>query len=88
MKTQKLAKDLRRYAQHGEVPPRRAAMELAAEVLEQFDGETEFWTFWHPEHVCSRHKTLAAAERAATECEVAGGARHTIYAVKKVKRSA
>lgn len=82
-----MAARLKKYAQHGEVPARRAVMELAADVLNTFDGETEFWTFWNPDQICSRHKTLAAAERAARECEKRGGARHSIYAVAKIRRT-
>ena len=81
-----MAARLKKYAQHGEVPARRALMELAADVLDKFGSETEFWTFWHPDHVCSRHKTLRAAELAAQECEVRGGAKHRIYAVTKIAR--
>jgi hypothetical protein len=34
--------------------------------------------------VCSSHKTLSAAKKAAAACEKTGGAKHTIY--KKVAR--
>jgi hypothetical protein len=49
----------------------------------------EYWTIWSPagiDQVCSKHKTYAAAEKAAKSCEAEGGARHRIILAIKIKR--
>jgi hypothetical protein len=48
----------------------------------------EYWTVWSAyDQVCTRHKTFAAAERAARECERRGGAEHRIYRVEQCART-
>jgi len=48
----------------------------------------EYWTIWCPgiDQVCSKHRTYAAAEKAASRCEAAGGAKHRIILAIKIRR--
>jgi hypothetical protein len=48
----------------------------------------QYWTMWNygfsGEWVCSKHKTLSAAQKAADKCEERGGAPHRILEVVEV----
>jgi hypothetical protein len=47
----------------------------------------EYWTIWSvPYQVCTTHKSLPAAKRAARECESRGGAIHDIIKVEFIPR--
>lgn len=48
----------------------------------------EYWTVFNfgLETICSKHKTFAAAEKAAIKCENAGGAEHKIIEAKVIPR--
>jgi hypothetical protein len=45
--------------------------------------KTEYWTMWGPSILCSKHRTLAAAQRVARQCEHRGGKPHDIVKVVK-----
>lgn len=47
----------------------------------------EWWTIWWSDSVCSKHRTLAAAERAAMKCEARCGIKHWIVKVEFIQRS-
>lgn len=47
----------------------------------------EFWTLFYygsAETICSKHRTLPAAERLAKACERRGGAKHRIVRVTEI----
>ena len=47
--------------------------------------KTEYWTLWGPDVICTRHRTLKAAEKAMRKCENEGGAFHRIVKVEEVR---
>jgi hypothetical protein len=50
----------------------------------------EYWTtftYSHEDDVCSKHRTLRAAQRAADRCEARGGDKHRIFKVERMPRS-
>jgi hypothetical protein len=64
---------------------------LRGEAEDGVKAKTEqFWSIIsygaHENHICTKHKTHDAAERAARECEAQGGAKHTIFRVTRVGR--
>jgi hypothetical protein len=46
------------------------------------------WVYCGEERVCSRHRTLPAASRAARKCERDGGVTHQIYRVQQIGKRA
>ena len=49
--------------------------------------KTEYWTLFHygdSEVICSKHRTVLAAERARRKCERNGGANHRVIEVKTI----
>jgi len=48
--------------------------------------DIEYWTIWNQTDCCSRHKSCAAAERAARQCERDGGMDHMIFKVEQCPR--
>ncbi len=54
------------------------------EVVEAADpmaSRKQYWALWGGETPCSKHDTLAAALKAATQCEQVAGHPHTIVEV-------
>lgn len=54
-------------------------------------AKAEYWTVFGDQgflRVCGKHGTLPRAREESDRCELRGGAKHTIYKVQKMPRTA
>lgn len=61
----------------------RKALAEAARAVYEPKAPVSYWAMWGL-NVCSKHRTLKTAMRAAKKCERAGGEPHPIYKVQRV----